>query len=772
MPNIASNTATPTAKASTRPHSLINNRNPDLQQAIEQASAPNLTQSERLQKLLASVTAPILQVHAGEHNAGNDVDPRILAIQDFQRSPGYKDFKAIVQNTLKQLDDIANSSPHHSQQTDRFQRFGKDVFVQVAGNQRSRFGAAQADLFEQSCPDANRLLRMHAFAKNRPDLVARGGVESARACITELSQRLDVCGPGLVQHFDEAVKTIRQLTFVPSMPERVEALRIQIVRNAITEFLNRPGVINKTIGSEVHQVSAWQNHFSSMFDLPGIQDMYANANFTEDESEQVELASKLSALQSGSVISTMLANQILEEAQDIWNQAKAVGINDLSQYCMTLLEKINERHGQVEPHTLMQLDDDGMPGGIQNDPTLLALSILERTDRASGVHFVKESLLKWTPSHQNAYDNISLKSRGNLNWLETAPPPGSTENPEVDLMSAEGMSKQQITELLDALFTPESHELDVRRAMHEILQNDWGKTWPAIKSETYDQSCSEDVFVNLAFGLIHGKKLGPLDLKTKFNKLMTKAIENFEQSKALDKYTENEILELLEYVTDWNTDCEQPQDRVDLNRLLTAVRYNHQTSKIPLYKAVHRHEWKHNYDLSFRKSYEPALIRDKCTTHTLAYIEAMADGAPHLLGRTLRRNALALTDPEVVFKFIEMGANLYTIPREGANALNRLIGNRNDDFVRTVLEGLVQRKYSIKEITSFSSIQALRTQGMTKTAAYLDRFCDNKPLIPSRCLKPTPVYSTDFGEIDHIAAFHEKRSARELINLITLGSSR
>lgn len=766
MPNNAVNPA---------PNTLTNSGNklnPDLQQAIEQASAPNLTQSERVQKLLASVTAPILQVYAREHNACNNVDPRIVAIQDFQKSPGYKDFKAIVENTLKQLDAIANSSPHHGQKTDRFQRFGKEVFVQVTGNQRSRFGTSQADLFEQSCPDANRLLRMHTFAKKRPDLVARGGVENARACITELSQRLDVCGPGLVQHFDEAVKTIRQLTFVPSMPERVEALRIQIVRNAITEFLNRPGAACKTITSEVHQVAAWQNHFSSMFDLPSIQDVYANANFTENESEQVELASKLSALQSGSVISTMLANQILEEAQDIWNQAKAVGINDLSQYCMTLLEKINERHGQVEPHTLMQLDDDGMPGGIQNDPTLLALSILERTDQASGVHFVKESLLKWTPSHQNAYDNISFKSRGKLNWLETAPPPGSTENPEVDLISAEGMSRQQVTELLDALFTPESHELDVRRAIHEVMQNDWGQTWPAIKSKTYDESRPEDVFVNLAFGMTHDQKLGPCDLKTKFNKLMTKALENFEQSTVLDQYTENEILELLEYVTDWNTRCEQPQDRVDLTRLLTAVRYNHQTSKIPLYKAVHRHEWKHNYDLSFRKSYEPAQIRGKGTTHALAYIEAMADGAPHLLGRTLRRNAPALTDPKVVFKFIEMGANLYTIPREGANALERLIGNRNDDFVRALLEGLVQRKYSIKDIASASSIQALRTRGMTKTSAYLDRFCDNRPLIPSRCLKPTPIYLNYVGDIDHIAVFNENRGLRDVRDFIALRSSR
>lgn len=745
--------------------STADNLNTDLDLAIENASAPNLAQSERLQKLLESVSAPTLQIRERAQNETPNVDPRIVAIQEFQNDPGFAKFKSIVQNTLKQLDTIANSSPSPGQQINRFQRFGKEVFVQIAGNQRSRFGTAQADLFEQSCPDANRLLRMHTFAKRRPDLVARGGVENARACITELSQRLDVCGPGLVQHFDEAVKTIRQLTFVPSMPERVEALRIEIVRNAIAEFLNRPGVACKMIASEIHKVAAWQNHFSSMFDLPSIQDVYANANFTKNENEQVELASKLSALQSGSVISTMLANQILEEARDIWYQAHASGVNDFSQYCMTLLEKINERHGQLEPNTLMQLDDDGMPGGIQNNPTLLALSILERADQASGVHFVKESLSKWTPSHQNAHNNISLKSRGKLNWLETAPPPGSTEKPQVDLISAEGMSNHQIIELFEALFMPDSHELDVRKAIHEIMQNDWGQTWPAIKSKTYDESRPEDVFVNLAFGMTHDQKLGSLDLKTRFNKLMSKALENFEQSTVLGQYTENEILELLEYATDWNTVCEQPQNRVDLTRLLTAVRRNHKTSKIPLYKAVHRYEWKHNYNVSFRESHAPALIRGEATKHAMAYIEAMSAGAPHLLGRTLRRNAPAMTDPKLVFKFIEMGANLHTIPRQGVDALRRLRLHNNDDFLVTVLTGLVQRRHSIRDIAHTYSIQALRNRGMKKTAAYLDRFCHDKIFKPTRYFKPTLPNPDNLEDFDHVKAYNDNLSIGDLNNL-------
>ena len=700
-----------------------------IEQAIEQASAPNLTQSERLQKLLESISAPILQVEKRDSGAFHDRDVQIVAIHEFQNSPEYANFKAVIQNTLQQLDVIANSSPRPGSQGNRFQNFGKDLFVQVTEDQRSRFGTAQADLFVQSCPDANRLLRMYTFAKQRPDLVASGGAENTRASITELSQRLGMCGPGIVQYFDEAVKTVRQLTFTPSMPERAEALRIQIVRNAIVEYLNRPEATNKIIGSEVHTVAAWQNHFSRMFALPTISDVYANANITKDQNEQAELASKLSALQGGSFISTTLANQILEEAQEMWRHAQANGNNDLSQYCMTLLEKLKERHGPIQPHTVMLLDDDGMPSSIQDNPTLLALDIVGQADNATEVHLLKESVREWAPTHQNAHGKISLKSRGDLNWLETAPPPGSSEKPQQELVSMEPMSRQQVIEFLDALCTPQQQDLNVRQAMHGILQNDWGKSLPPVMAHKFTESNSRDVFVNLVIGIANGQKLGPLEPKAEFGKLMVQALEGFTESAALKKYSENEIFQLLEYTQQWNDTCYDLYDLVQLKPLCDSVNdYIKHPVHIPLYKAVHRYDWKHWHDFAYKRAltsppfFYPNYYR---TGYGEAFIEAIASEAPQHLKEIAGLHMKKMENVYLFFKFVDLAGtvDIFATKQKPSGVRNLIRACYLDQTALFLVKGLHDRGFSLKSACN-RSFYATLSGGKRSTLSYLKKNID------------------------------------------------
>lgn len=486
-------------------------------EAIAQASAPNLTLTERQYRLLDSVDTPIIkasdpsQVRSVSSQFSLDID----ALQKFQTTKAYKKLKTTLTRTFRELDAITNSARDESHQQTRYQKFGKDVLVNVNQKNHSRYGESIMDVYLQACPDARRLVRMHAFAKQRADLVANDGANNARACISELSQRLDVCSNGIVQYFDEAVKNVRQLVFTPSLPERAEHLRIQIAKNAIAEFINeRKKVMGLYISNEIHQVADWQNHFSKMFNLPIVKDPAARAEITANSSHQTELAEKLSMLQTGSVISEILATQILEEAKTLWSQAQASGITDLTTYSMTLLEKLANKHGPIKPHTLMVLDDNGLPQGIHEDPTLLTAAILKQVDGSPVVNFVNEPSTFLGLSQPGPLGYTGFVIRGRLVWMETSLLLGPSAKPEQRLVSFNLINREQLEALMKGLTNLPKESEFASNAIHQMMVNDWGKSWPPIHKPRFENDKIKHAFIDLLMGIGNGKKVGDLESKS------------------------------------------------------------------------------------------------------------------------------------------------------------------------------------------------------------------------------------------------------------------
>lgn len=698
------------------------NPDPNFKTAIELASAPGLSLKQRFQHLMESVDIPNLVVNPpGRAPNQGGAYQKMLALQTFKSTPQYQLFKTRVTHTLTELDRIANSAGTVNQRNTNFQALGGGLWQQVSENESSRFGAFQADLYLQACPDASRLFRIHTFAQQRPELVARDGEENARATIRELSQRLDVCAPGIIQHFDEAVNTVRQATFTPSLPERFEAMRIQIVRNAIAEFIHQnPDAAGNRIGNEVHRVAAWQNHFSRAMHLPFIDDVFASRAYVENMNQRNRLSRTLTDLQTPSVIANVLATQILEEAHDLWSQAQATGTTDFPEYCMTIIEVISNKHGPVEPHTLIELDDDEMPCSLHDNPTLLALSIVKQTEYSPDVHVQHETVRRWIARSQNENGRISILSRGQLRWLETSLPPGMMGENEQQLLSSKHLSPEQTREFFDAVCTQQTSSLLLKAALHEMLRNDWGQSLPNCKSQDFDPYVPNDVFVNMAMGFAHDLKFGQMEINLNYMNVLLKALDNFPHSKVLKNYSPEQICKLLRYAVHFNSSSYGVQIPLDIWRRMDLIASLHPpTVDISLYKGALQFHWTSQPAKAARLANDNPAFASTNRAHGLAYIDVMATHAPHLLTQTLCSNIKLIRCPEVVVRFYEAGARFDTTNYGQYSALQLLMQRTDDAFLAITLDSLSQHGLSLQELANPRVIQYLRERNFVHSVNVL-----------------------------------------------------
>lgn len=697
--------------------------NPDIHWSIafEQASAPGLSPNERCQKLMEYVYTPELPVNEQNDSlALTHAQRKIQAIQNFKNTPQYQSFKNVTNHTLAELDAIANANSLEDQTNTKFQSLASGLWEPLNANTTSRFGVFQANLYQQACPDANRLVRMHAFARERPDLVATYGEDNARACIKDLSQRLDVCGPGIVQHFDEAVNNVRQATFTPSMPERFEAFRIQIVRNAIAEFVREnPDPSDHGAGNEIHKVAAWQNHFAASMNLPMIEDVFASRSYAADHLKQTRLKCKLTNLQPKAAISRLIATRILEEAHDVWNQLQCDGVTDLAQGCMTIIEKISNKHGAIEPHCLFDTDEDGMPCTLHHNPTLLALSLLRQVRDKVPVFPNSPKITRWTLRHDDGQGTRTIKSQLHLSWLEISQSPGSSAEPEIQLLSTKHLSAEQTAHLLDLLTTFQLHDAPFKSAVHELLRNDWGQHLEPIKSEEFDPTLPNDIFIHLAMGFAHGLKLGKMEAHPKLPEVFSTALAHLNLSKTLKCYSPDQIVKLLNHAHQ----LQDPDGQADpfhvCNRVNALVNLRPSDVECSLYKAALEFNWNRQPQQSLDSAISNPAFAVSNPQYGMAYVDVMAKCAPHCLTHTLCENIDTMMRPEVALRFFEVGAIFTATSGEQPSALQLLMKHRSDAFVTIVLNDLSQRGLSLQEVARPEVIAMLKRRGMSMSAATL-----------------------------------------------------
>ena len=678
--------------------------------------------SERFHTLMESVYTPDLFAN---EPAGSETltmaQRKIQALQTFKNTPEYQSFKQVIDQTLDELDAIANSTRTPSQKNTNFQNLGDGLWQTVDENITSRFGVFQADLYQQACPDANRLVRMHAFAQQKPHLVASEGEANARACIKDLSEKLHVCGPGIVQHFDEAVNTVRQATFTPSLPERFEALRIQIARNTITEFVrNNPEPLGHGMGNEIHKVAAWQNFFSLSMALPPVADIFASTRYIGNQDDQRKLTTQLNSLQTMSSVSKVMATQILEEAHDLWNRAHANGETDLSRGCMPIIEKISNKHGPVEPHAIFQMDENGMPCKLHDNPTLIALSIMRKLGPARGINTCPEYHNYNHFTHQPGRHVLSLKNAGKLSWLEAAPRPGTVGETEQKLLSSRHLSPDQTQELVDALIHSSSDNLYSRVAVHELLRNDWGAYLPNCKIHDFDPAARDDVFINLAMGVSKNLPLGSTEVNPNYLPVLLKAMDSLHSSSILEHYTNTEICQMLDYANDFDKIfCNHESALRVVERVDSITRLQPSNVKLELYRAALRFNYINETNaLAMAPINNPAFTSEN-PAHSRAYIQLLSRRLPHLLNIALCGNIQTIRQPLVAVNLFQ-ACQLFDFDEAARdNALKRLVQRGDDGFVFNVLRNLSACDVSLRTLEDSEVIQDLRNRHMDRSAGLL-----------------------------------------------------
>lgn len=681
-----------------------------------------MSMSERFHNLVESVYTPDLFTN---EPAGRETltmaQRKVQALDTFKNTPEYQSFKKVIDDTLRQLDEIANSTRTPSQKNTNFQNLGHGLWQPINLDITSRFGAFQADLYQQACPDADRLVRMHAFAQQKPRLVTPDGEANARACIKDLSEKLHVCGPGIVQHFDEAVNTVRQSTFTPSLPERFEALRIQIARNVITEFVrNNPEPLGHGIGNEIHKVAAWQNFFSLSMVLPPVADIFASTRYIGNQDDQRKLTTQLNSLQTLSSVSKVMATQILEEAHDLWNKARANGETDISRGCMAIIEKISNKHGPVEPHAIFQINENGMPCKLHDNPTLMALSIMRKLGTARGINTCPEYHNYNHFTHQSGRHVLSLKNAGNLSWLEASPLPGSAGETEQKLLSSQHLSTEQIRELVDALIHCSSDNLYIRTAMHELLRNDWGAYLPNCRIHDFDPAARDDVFINLAMGFSKRLQLGPIDVGLNYLPVLLKAMDSLHGSSVLGHYTNSEICQMLDYANDFDKIfCNHESALRVVERVDNITRLQPSNVKLELYKAALRFNYINETNaLAMAPINNPAFTAEN-PAYSRAYVQLLSRRLPHLLNIALCGNIQTIRRPMVALNLFQACQSFDFDEAARDNALKRLVQRDDDGFVLTVLHNLSAHDVPLRALEDPDVIQDLRSRHMDRSADFL-----------------------------------------------------
>lgn len=698
----------------TREHSLV----------MQRASAPQLSLAARYEALVASIHAPDFPKYAARLAPGySENQKKVLTLQAFQESPEYKPFKHIIQTTLKQLDEIANA--HEQNQVEPapagFQILGEKLLRKARLGQINAFGASQIDLYQQALPNAQKLLRIHDFTRQHPRLLPDESERCVQASISELSNSLHVCAPGIANNFEETVNSIRNAVFTPGLSERFKALRLQMIRSAITESVHRYNGHTPHLGVvEMHRVAAWQNYFAEQLNLPHIHDGYAIDQYTSDQVQAKHLNDTLPVVAAQPTVAKVMATEILQDAHALWQKAQAKGETDFAANCSRLLEQLQIRHGPLKPHAMIEMDENLIPVGFHTNPTLLALNIIDRFNNTDPSEFPEQACQVWTAGIDKEHTEITMHTLGRLAWMEKKQVRNRQHNAEKMLISAQHLNKSQLKNFFSSLAYPTHANLLPHAVLHEMLVNDWGASWPHCKTQEFDPQLADYVFVHLAMGLAHGQQVGSLDSSPLFVHSLSKCLHAAYNAPSVSVYSPQHFLQLLEsthayFVKSLNF---RSLSMPPLKQLFSKI--NDPNINPNLYRAMLEFNWKHYPSLATKQLSDCKALRSENATQGLVFIDLLKTNAPNELANTLRKHIATMRSPEIFLAFLDAGAEVGATAQGERTLLSYLMDSHDDTFVHATLIQLLKRNISIEEIATLGFVQVLNNRLMTKSSEILE----------------------------------------------------
>lgn len=697
---------------------------PHLAHAMEAASAPGLTLTKRCEKLLETIDVPDLFKYENPANRGqNESSRKILTMASFQQSAEYEQFKSILSDTFHALDTIASETALFPSAPQPFQTLGSRLWQPADVRHPSHYGVFQADLIQQACPNARRLLRLHEFAKQHPDLVATNSQLSVVAGIKGLAGSVDVCGPGVVQNFEEAVGSARQTVFTPSLKERFEALRLELIRNTIADDMRRYSLDQYNLPNfEIHLVAAWQNYFSKELNLPVIDDVYASPQYTLNQHEQHRLNQKLHAVHTRPAVAKVLAAEILQDANALWHSAQAKGATDFGQHCMALLNTLQSTHGELSAHALIRMDENSEPVAFHNNPTLLALHIVEQLASQPSASSLEPGVNHlWSFSDSVQERSLTIKQCGPLVWMEISDTPGSDGSHEKYLLSAQQLKPIEFESFMSTIGT-NSWGAELRKsALLEMLITDWGHAQPQLQAYAFDRENPNELFVHFAMGLAQGRKFGPAEMKDElFQRAARGFVKSFEHSRVHELYTAADFLQLLEYTRAWNAQA-LPLGPIDVSPFLLNIgQLRNSGTAVNAFQAVIQFQSKYHWQNFVNSNYrvcQALLHRDE--RFGFAFLEVIKAKDPQALSLLLYRNISRMRSPDLILAFVDAGADPNADLHNGHTVLHRLLAHTRDEFIAKTLTQLEQREVPLNRICSQKYVNELIQQRKPVSASIL-----------------------------------------------------
>lgn len=243
--------------------------------------------------------------------------------------------------------------------------------------------------YTSTCTDLQKMAKAFALMQQYPQHFTQDYRDRAETHIRELSNKLNVCGPGTSQNIESALKNIMLVVCPPDFPGRFAAKRLEIAKQIFVEFAAKHLSHEfNPIGTEIHMVTALQNYYAIRFDLPIVDDRYANSSYAQLEPQaRKELEQKLECYLHPEHIATELAQEFMQRLEA--SQANPAGQTtpnspDFPSLCREL-EKQKPILGKVHPSWVCDVDADTGAVKWKTNITLLAVHALEESRKQSDI---------------------------------------------------------------------------------------------------------------------------------------------------------------------------------------------------------------------------------------------------------------------------------------------------------------------------------------------------------------------------------------------------
>lgn len=239
-------------------------------------------------------------------------------------------------------------------------------------------------LFLESATQLRRMARAAGLLNNTNATEAAEWRDALRPLIDELSNQVDVCGPGVISNVADTHTRLMALLDPPNLSTLLQDMRLQLARQLILQFVQRHQYRAANFEfNEIHMVAALQNHLADRYQLPSIEDRYASSDYVRDvQAHLPQLTVALNRCLSAAGLACRTAEHMLHHIA----AGQAAGQPISYPQLVVSLNALDGAWGPLHPTQVCVFDQDHQPTSLVTHPLQLSLHLLERIQTLAGNH--------------------------------------------------------------------------------------------------------------------------------------------------------------------------------------------------------------------------------------------------------------------------------------------------------------------------------------------------------------------------------------------------